>query len=248
LRCARCCSRRPLDAVLVVAPEDGAMTQASIDVGDGVTRYDWSIAFSRTCLRNGYPDFAIAAAMRLIEFLERGQSQCAPGRDLMVAELGVSKRQIDRALQFLESEGWIKRKRGGSTDAVVITLSIPVIGADIHRFGYKGPTGIRANMLAHMNGEHTRQNPGSYAPENEVIRATQAGACNPDYQKEQSAAKPPRAPEVVERESCNGNSAPMNGASDPTNSWDFGDVLEAHPPNATCNYARADVTLTAMSS
>jgi hypothetical protein len=71
-----------------------------------------------------YPAIAIAAAMRLVEFLPRRDGECDPHRKTMAAELGQCERQISRGYAVLEADGWIMRRRGGH-DAVIITLMIP---------------------------------------------------------------------------------------------------------------------------
>jgi hypothetical protein len=118
----------------------------------------------------------------------------------MAAELGQSKRQIDRGFQFLETKGWISRKRGGPDDKVNITLLIPAADAELHHFGAKKIDAIRANKVAHINGSHTRQNRASYAPEKGVIRAIQCGASKEQVEQIEQGAASPRASGLVDRE------------------------------------------------
>ena len=165
----------------------------AIEVGNGATRYDWSVAFSRMCMRREYPACAIAAAMRLAECVPRGGGEFQIHRRTMAAELGVSERTIDRAYQPLRDDGWITTTRGGRDDPVTITLMIPPIDAAIHRFGVKKPDAIRDSMLARLDESHTRQKPGSYATQNGVIRDTQCGASNEQVeQKEEEQAEAAR--------------------------------------------------------
>jgi hypothetical protein len=175
----------------------------AVEVGDGATRYDWSMAFTRMCLRKGYPARTIAAAMRLVEELPRRQGQCDPLREDMADELGVSNRTIDRGYEDLEADGWISRQRtgrGSRNDAVIITLMIPSEDADIHRFGNKSGVGIRDTRVSRDEPVHTRHKTGDHATQNGSIRDTQDVASKEQIQKEQSAA-PPRAPEYADRES-----------------------------------------------
>jgi hypothetical protein len=171
----------------------------AVEVGNGATRYDWSIAFSRMCLRKEYPAIAIAAAMRLVEELPRRCGQCAPLRDDIAAELGRDIRTIDRGYKVLEDDGWIRRQRGGRDDPVTITLLIPAEDADIHRFGNKSGVGKRDMQVSHLEPVHMRHKTGSYATQNGSIRDTQGVASKEQIQKEQSAASP-RATGLADRE------------------------------------------------
>jgi hypothetical protein len=128
----------------------------AIEVGKGATRYDWSIAFSRVCLRKKYSPTALALVLRVPEFLPRGQGHCSPGRATLANEIGKSERQVDRA--FKELERWLPRKRGGRYDAATITLTIPPEDADIHHFGAKKVDAIRDIQVSRMNGCHTGHN------------------------------------------------------------------------------------------
>jgi hypothetical protein len=170
----------------------------AIEVGDGATRYDWSIAFSRICMRRKYPAIAIAAAMRLVEFPARGTGQCNPRRDTMALELGKSERQVDRGYQFLESHGWIRRKRGGRDDAVTITLLIPSDDADIHHFGAKKIDVIRDNKLSHMNGSHTGQNQPPYETDSDAIRDICMSRHKEQVEQIEQSAPPARSSVPVE--------------------------------------------------
>jgi hypothetical protein len=128
------------------AQEPNAATpknSGAVGVGNGVTRYDWSVAFTRMCLRQDFSRIGIVAAMRLVEELPRKQGQCQPGRDVIADELGRSERHLDRGYAILEHNGWIRRQRGGPDDDVTFTLLIPAENADIHRFGNKSGVGIR---------------------------------------------------------------------------------------------------------
>jgi hypothetical protein len=190
----------------------------AVEVGKGgVTRYDWSVAFSRMCLRSlplKNRDVAMAAAMRVVEYPGKGAGQCTAKRITIANELGISERHLNRGLGILEAHGWIKRQRGGPDDPVIITLMIPAEGADIHRFGAKGATGLQDNMMSRKEAVDTGQKSTSYRTQIEVLQDTQDVPYNEQvYQKEQSAPKAARAPEIADRESVNGTSAPASGAS-----------------------------------
>jgi hypothetical protein len=105
-------------------------------------------------MRRKYPAIAIAAAMRLVEFLGR-DGECDPHRKTMAAELGQCERQISRGYAVLEADGWIMRRRGGRDDAVIIMLMIPPDDADARQFGANQFDAIRANKVARMDRPHT---------------------------------------------------------------------------------------------
>lgn len=173
----------------------------AVEVGNGATRYDWSIAFNRICMREKYPAIAIAVAMRLVEFLARGTGQCNPGRDTMANELGRSVRQIDRAYEFLETHGWIGRKRGGPHDPVTFTLLIPPDDADIHHFGAKKIDALQDTAMSRKNDLVTGHKTRSYGTQNGVLRDTQYVPSKEQVEQIEQSAAPPRAPEYADRES-----------------------------------------------
>ncbi|MBR1298558.1 hypothetical protein [Bradyrhizobium sp. AUGA SZCCT0042] len=180
--------------------QEGTATAASIEVGNGATRYDWSIAFTRICMRKEYPAIAIAAAMRLVEELPRKQGKCAPHRDDMAAELGRDIRTMDRGYKVLEADGWITRKKGGRNDPVTITLLIPPEDADIHRFGNKAGVGKRDTSMSHLEVVQTRHETAPSATSNGFKRDIQRVASKEqEEQKEQSEAQPPRACVLADR-------------------------------------------------
>jgi hypothetical protein len=172
-----------------------------VEVGNGATRYDWSIAFSRMCMRKEYPAIAIAAAMRLVEYLARGTGQCDAKRITIANELGVSERHLNRGLKVLKDDGWIRLQRGGPEDPVTITLLIPAEDADIHHFGAKKIDGIQDNMMSRMNGSHTGQKWGSYRTETGVLQDTQCVPSKEQVEQIEQSAASPRAPEFADRES-----------------------------------------------
>jgi hypothetical protein len=142
-------------------PSDNTSQNPAVEVGDGATRYDWSIAFSRMCMRKEYPAIAIAAAMRLVEYPARGTGQCDAKRITIANELGVSERHLNRGLKVLKDDGWIRLQRGGPEDPVTITLLIPAEDVDIHHFGAnrgkKGTVHVRKNQQAQLSQDRKKQ-------------------------------------------------------------------------------------------
>jgi hypothetical protein len=185
-------------------------TVDDVEVGNGATRYDWSIAFTPMCMRKEYPAIAIATAMRLVEELPRKRGQCDPLRDDMAVELGRDIRTIDRGYQVLEADGWITRHRAGRR--TVITFLIPSVDADIHRFGNKSGVGSRDIQVSRQDDDVTRHKTGSDATQNASSRDIYVSRTKEqEVQKEQSAASP-RASEYADRV---GPAIKQNGASVP---------------------------------
>ncbi|MGJ4888835.1 hypothetical protein ACQR1Y_11605 [Bradyrhizobium sp. HKCCYLRH3099] len=213
-------------------------------VGEGVTRYDWLIAFSRMSLRTlalKNRDVAMAAAMRLVEYLAKGAGQCRAKRTTIAGELGISERHLNRGLQILETHGWIRRQRGGPDDPVIITLVIPAEGADIHRFGSKKADGLQDNMLSRKDAALTGQKSTSYRTQIEALQDTQDVPSNEQVeQEEQSAPLNGARTDRVETEGpCH-----SNGKSAPDGAPALDEIIATlpAPPSASELSLAADVT------
>jgi hypothetical protein len=184
-----------------VAQAPDETTVEAVEVGDGVTRYAWSIAFTRICMSLPCKDrdIAIAAAMRLVEYPARGSGQCNAKRVTIANELGISERHLNRGLKVLKDHGFIRVERHGRDDAV-ITLLIPPADADIHRFGSRKSDVQQDDNAVPLNGSPTGQKRPPNGTGNGVQSDTQCGKTKSQvYQKEQSTAQPPCAPVPAER-------------------------------------------------
>jgi hypothetical protein len=179
-------------------PSDNTSQNPAVEVGDGATRYDWSIAFSRMCMRKEYPAIAIAAAMRLVEYPARGTGQCDAKRITIANELGVSERHLNRGLKVLKDDGWIRLQRGGPEDPVTITLLIPAEDVDIHHFGAKKIDGIQDTMMSRMAVSLTGQKRASYRTQTGVLQDTQCVPSKEQVEQIEQSAASPRAPEYVD--------------------------------------------------
>ncbi len=86
----------------------------------------WVEAFIKVALSEKYPARAIALALVLIELhFNRKTGQCNPGYPLLAAELGCNERRLMRAVNDLETAGWIKRRAPGQHKNVEFTFTIP---------------------------------------------------------------------------------------------------------------------------
>jgi Helix-turn-helix domain len=81
--------------------------------------------FRWAALRAKMPDTMFRTAMALTLHFNCKTGQCNPRRETLAEEIGLSERQVGRAIADLEAAGWLMRKRGGRDDTVNYTLCIP---------------------------------------------------------------------------------------------------------------------------
>ncbi|WP_375143570.1 helix-turn-helix domain-containing protein [Bradyrhizobium sp. CCGUVB14] len=102
------------------------MSTRSISATDATGQRRWVEAFAKVALPEKYPARAIALAMVLIELhFNRKTGLCNPGYPLLAAELGCTERTVMRAVNDLETAGWIKCRAPGQHENVEFTFTIP---------------------------------------------------------------------------------------------------------------------------
>lgn len=92
-----------------------------------VTNISTREQFRIAALRAKMPNAMFRTAMALSWHFNCKTAQCNPRRDTLAEEIGLSERQIGRAVAALKAEGWLDTKHGGSKDAVNYTLYIPAL-------------------------------------------------------------------------------------------------------------------------
>ncbi|WP_197033552.1 helix-turn-helix domain-containing protein [Bradyrhizobium sp. URHD0069] len=160
---------------------------AHVTVVDLRTRDRFMIAASEA----GMPDNVYRTATRLALHFNCKTRQCNPGYAMLADKLGVSLRTIMRCIAALEDEGWLRRKRGGTYDAVSFTLSIPAAPATTE------DTSIDDITVSPMNGDPYVTKTASIGDKNGIRTCHHAVRHNTGTE-EQSSAPPARAPRLVD--------------------------------------------------
>ncbi|MGM4870678.1 helix-turn-helix domain-containing protein [Bradyrhizobium sp. 956_D2_N1_5] len=88
-------------------------------------RHQWMKAFTAVARRDRRTPSAKNLAVMLMLHFNGKTGQCNPGYELLAEEIGVSERQLMRAIKELEGAGWISRRHPGGHDYVEFDLLIP---------------------------------------------------------------------------------------------------------------------------